>query len=86
MNLQDEYEKMLKLKESKFVPKVYATFENDKETYMVMELCNEDIDSYINAYYEASLCTMNEKQAQNYKNSLKFIIASIVQGLEDIHE
>ena len=51
-----------------------------------MQLCSDDIDSYLDQYFEASLAEMTEKQAQNYKNVLKFIMASIVQGLEDIHE
>ena len=68
------------------MPNVYGIFQNEEAVFMVMELCEEDLDSFINSYYEASLCEMTEKQAQNYKNTLKFIMASIVQGLEDIHE
>ena len=43
-----------------------------------MELCEEDIDSFIDSYYEASLLEMSEKEAQNYKNTLKFVMANIV--------
>ena len=51
-----------------------------------MELYDEDIDSFIDSYYEASLCEMTEKECQSYKNTLKFVMANIVQGLEDIHD
>jgi len=77
---------MNKLNQSNFVPKVYGTFQNDEAIFILMELCEEDIDSFIDSYYEASLCEMTEKEAQNYKNTLKFVMANIVQGLEDIHQ
>ena len=66
------------MEDSNFVPKAFATFQNTEAFFLIMELCDEDIDSYINSYYEASLCEMTEKQAQNYKNTLKFIMANIV--------
>jgi len=52
---------MDRLQHSNFVPKAYGTFQNNEATFMLMELCDEDIDSYINSYYEASLCDMTEK-------------------------
>lgn len=61
MSITDEYCKMLRLKNSNFVPKVYQTFQNDEADFILMELCEEDLDSFINSYYEASLCEMNEK-------------------------
>jgi serine/threonine protein kinase len=86
LDLLDEYAKMVRLASSNFVPAVYGTFQNDEAIFILMELCDEDIDSFIDSYYEASLCEMTEKECQSYKNTLKFVIANIVQGLEDIHE
>ena len=64
---------MAKLKNSKFIPKLYAAFEDGDSNYMVMQLMKGSIYSIKRKYKELSMY------------QIQFIAASIITGLEDIH-
>ena len=69
---------MNKLIKSEFVPKLYSSFEkkegNELFTFMCMQLMKQNLSKYLNK--RGSGLTVEEQ---------RFIFASIVLGLEDIH-
>ena len=69
---------MKKLKKSAFVPKLYSSFEkyegNDLFTFMCMQLMKQNLSKYL-----------NDRSSDLTNEEFRFIFASIVLGLEDIH-
>ena len=84
-NVMDEF-KMMKNIKSSFIPEQIETFQDDQAYYFVMELLQEDMYKYMQQFYQSSKAPMDKKQNDNFKKCFKFLIANIIQALEDIHD
>lgn len=83
--VMEEYHLMQRIK-SPFVAKAYETFQDDKAFYFVTELLDTDIYKYMQKYHSVSKSQTSKIQNEELKKCLKFLIASIFQSLEHIHE
>ena len=81
----EEYHLMQRIK-SPFVAKAYETFQDDKAFYFVTELLDTDIYKYMQKFHSVSKSQTSKIQNEEIKKCLKFLIASIFQSLEHIHE